>query len=607
MKNFKLGLSFLIFLIFTACALSGCDGQSTPPDNPDGKDRPIISISARDFSIFFDGMENGSITLADGTEYREGQLLPVFSALSSLLSVDFSESSDGGDIVFGDAGELSSSGAFGEFLALSEYLDAMPRLAAFLEENPKIRLSVSADEEGKFYTVPYLSGSGYRSVPLFNADAVRALLDGAGEFASESTAAVTAAFYTPSMPTSGTVDVGIMSGGRASQLSKNYDAMGNIIDYMNYRISRAPLSAVEAVNMLRNYIDDAYSGFYGERRSDLFLGESAAWDADELVALLRCAVALDGELGGIFVSEEESLVELAGMLFAVPGLVSYNYLYSGEDGSICDARLDIGSYNAVLRMKAIIREGLVTDSSDSCTLSFGTGCATDAFATALPPVSFKDGGYTRIIGDGAQIENYAVAVRASLLEDEEKLDAVLGFIDYLFSDEGRMLSGYGTTAFYTVDGERVLPSEAALSDAKEYSGGDLSRFMREYVGAGILFPYGNLEILAKEGRKEPIESAIELSLVEKVGIVTDDGIYLPPTPIRMYTKEEHALCDSNSYRSKYSEIFVEVLDGRREITSIDAAEDLLDEIISEASYSDYLGLKQAEAERYLRCYKRITK
>ena len=43
------------------------------------------------------------------------------------------------------------------------------------------------------------------------------------------------------------------------------------------------VTGVQAVNMLRDYIDAAYNGYYGTKRSDLFAGQNAAWDADELV------------------------------------------------------------------------------------------------------------------------------------------------------------------------------------------------------------------------------------------------------------------------------------------------------------------------------------
>ena len=92
------------------------------------------------------------------------------------------------------------------------------------------------------------------------------------------------------MPTSGKVAVEVAKADASGieKINKDYDAAGNIIANMN---AKGSMTGVEAVNMLREYIDKAYNGYYGTQRSNLFIGQNAAWDADELVALLRCVVA----------------------------------------------------------------------------------------------------------------------------------------------------------------------------------------------------------------------------------------------------------------------------------------------------------------------------
>lgn len=589
--------ALFVLLTFTLAAFFGCSGEN-PPKDPDEENRQTIRISGLDFPIFFGTSCGSGVRLADGKEYRSTDLLPVFSALSERLSVSFDVCDRGGDIVFGEASVLSRSGVFGDFLNLSDYLDLMPSLAAFLAENPDVHLSVSSDEEGSFYFLPYVSDAAECSLPLFNAEAVRALLDGDGEFTSESTATLGAAIYEPFMPTVGKLTVPITERGEIFELTKNYAAIGNIIELMNYEMAKAPLSANDAVNMLRSYIDDAYHGFYGECRSQLFLGETAAWDADELVALLRCAAALGGEYGSLFVFQGGSLAGLAGMLFSSHGLLSYNYLYNSADNGICDARLELESYDALLRMRNIIDEGLLSDGEEAEREA--------GLVTAMPPVSLRDGKCKRLVGGSAKIKNSGVAVSASVAESEEKLSAVLGFIDYLFSDDGELLARYGTDAFYAADGNRVAVSEKALSNASEYTDGDIKRFMREYVGAGVLFPYGDSDKTAN-GSYTDLNKAISLGVVERVGFITDEGVYLPQTPVRMYTREEYILCDSNSYYGSYSDIFDKILAGEKALRSLDEAKSLLAEIRLDDSYPDFLQLKSVEAERYLRSYKRIAK
>ena len=131
-----------VLLLLVAVSLSACADENPPVENPPAE-RQTVSISPYGFSIFFADLPSESVTLADGREYREGDLLPVFSELSDLLSLDFSECADKADIVFGNVDTLSARGIKGDFLNLSEYLDDMPSLRAFLEENPLVRLAVS--------------------------------------------------------------------------------------------------------------------------------------------------------------------------------------------------------------------------------------------------------------------------------------------------------------------------------------------------------------------------------------------------------------------------------------------------------------------------------
>lgn len=584
----------LLLSIFTALSLFSCGGY-VPHD-----DEISVVLSGCDFPIFFEGLDDGAVTLADGREYRNGELLPVFSALADALSVDFEVREDG-DIIFGDVTELARSGVEGELLPLSEYLYLMPSLSAYLEENPLLRLSVSADEQGEFFVIPYLSGATY-ATPTFNAELVRWLLDGEGEFVTESEAVIAEALYTPHMPPEGSVTVSIMKDGAVSELTKSYTLYGNIIDFMNYEIKNGGLSANDAVNMLRTYVDDMYSGFFGDRRSELFLGESAAWDADELVALLRCAAALGR--GGLFVLDSKGLVGLSGMLFSVPWLMADDGFYLDGEGNIADARCDAESYGALLSMKALIDEGLVT--ADSASACVTLGCAEnlpDGFITALPPVSGRNGEYSRKTALMPLISSRGVAVSVAVADDERRLFAVLRLIDYLFSDEGERLLRGGTSAFVCEHDGELLPSDAARLDALKYAGGDYAFFKRHYIGAGVLFPYGDTQ----KARDSLVSYAISLGTVEIMGSVTDDGIYFPPTDIRIYNKEEYALCDSSPFCCNYLDVFEKVVSGEIIVNAASDADLLIYEIKSDLSHGEYLELRRAEYERRLRCYKRICK
>ena len=181
-------------------------------------------------------------------------------------------------------------------------------------------------------------------------DWVEKLLNGEGDFTADASNNTADPVYTPYMPTSGTVDIDVVTldGTGVETVTKNYDAAGNIVKLMN---DAGSMSGVDAVNMLRKYIDEAYDGYYGTERANLFIGQNAAWDVDELVALLRCVVAnpqtLNGtdNVEGIFSREDNNnqrrvdMFRFAGHLFGVRGMESrQDYLYVGTDGELHDAR-----------------------------------------------------------------------------------------------------------------------------------------------------------------------------------------------------------------------------------------------------------------------------
>ena len=336
------------------------------------------------------------ITLADGVTYHAGDLKPTWVELQKRLGMVFEDKWTGAgsaskefdywkeqldqvDMVAGAAGNLSEYGQSGYLVNLADYLDLMPNFKAYLDSNAIVRLSitgsVTGDNAGAIYFSPYFDGvDDIERMPLMRTDWVVKLLDGDGAFTAAASGQTAAYAYEPYMPISGkvTVDVASLDGTKVETVTKDYDAAGNIVANMN---AAGSMSGVDAVNMLRNYIDTAYNGYYGTARSNLFIGQNAAWDADELVALLRCVVAnaqtLNGTdtVQGLFSREDANnqrrvdMFKLAGILFGVRGLESrQDYLYLGTDGLLHDARGEEETYVALERMNALAKEGLISKS-----------------------------------------------------------------------------------------------------------------------------------------------------------------------------------------------------------------------------------------------------
>jgi len=141
----------------------------------------------------------------------------------------------------------------------------MPNFKAYLDANPIVRLSITGDTDtGAIYFSPYFDGvNDIERMPLMRTDWVEKLLNGAGAFTASASNNLNAAVYTPYMPTSGKVAVDVVKkdGSAVESINKDYDAAGNIVKVMNDALAKGTVTGVDAVNMLRTYIDEAYAGY----------------------------------------------------------------------------------------------------------------------------------------------------------------------------------------------------------------------------------------------------------------------------------------------------------------------------------------------------------
>ena len=502
------------------------------------------------------------ITLANGKTYHAGDLKPTWEELQVRLGMVFEDKFTGAgsatneykywqdrlgevDMVAGSASQLTESGVAGNLVNIAEYLDLMPNFKAYLEANPIVRLSITGDTStGAIYFSPYFDGvNDIERMPLMRTDWVKALLNGAGEFTAEASHNLGAAVYTPYMPTSGkvTVDVVNAAGTAVESVTKDYDKAGNIVDVMNKALASGTVTGVQAVNMLRKYIDEAYNGYYGENRADLFIGQNAAWDADELVALLRCVVAnpqtLNGtdNVEGLFSREDDNnqrrvdMFRFCGTLFGVRGLESrQDYLYVGTDGKLHDARQEEATYAALERMNALVDEGLISQSFvDMSKESTKTMLQNDLGfmhydynqtqtvynetvlqegeqyrAVMVPVARWNDGTekFMRFTESWRSVKTDGWAIsKAGVGNDQNKLYAALKLIDYAYSYEGQVLMSYGPNDFIktNADGsfvtfnfngtEMPVIADATFAELWEKASGNYTNYARYYLGSTLSF------------------------------------------------------------------------------------------------------------------------
>ncbi len=518
--------------------------------------------------LFFDADTVGEgITLADGKTYHTGDLKPTWAEMQNRLNVKFIDKWQGSgsaekeykfwqdrldevDMIAGSASILNESGVAGNLINIAEYLDMMPNFKAYLEANPIIRLSITGDtSNGALYFSPYFDGvNDIERMPLMRTDWVEKLLNGAGEFAADASHKLNAAVYTPYMPVSGSIKIDVVKadGSGVEQVTKDYDKGGNIVKIMNDALAAGEVTGVQAVNMLRKYIDEAYGGYYGEKRADLFIGQNAAWDADELVALLRCVVAnpqtLNGtdNVEGLFSREDDNnqrrvdMFRFCGTLFGVRGLESrQDYLYVGTDGKLHDARQEEATYIALERMNALVDEGLISQSfveqskektetmlandlgfmhydyNQTQTIYNETKLDKDAgekYRAVMVPVAHwfdgtEGGVYMRFTESWRSVKTDGWAIsKAGVGDDLNKLYAALKLIDYAYTYEGQVLLSYGPNDFIKMDGDKFVTFDfngeqmPVISDASFESlwsipglNGNYTNYGRRYLGSTYSF------------------------------------------------------------------------------------------------------------------------
>ena len=597
MKNMKKLLALVLAVVMVCSMLTACGGNTDPTtatttqgsenqttgntDPTTGSTEPTTTEPAKKLEYkkgtvlrMATGYNNAKtgmsfnaevagegITLADGKTYHAGDLKPTWVEVQNVLGISIEDKYQGNsatnelkywkeqlnqvDILSGNTVGLTEEGVAGNIINLAEYLDYMPNFKAYLESNPIMRLSIIGDTNtGAIYVAPYFDGvDDIERMPLMRTDWVQKLLNGEGAFTAEASGNLKAAVYTPYMPTSGKVEVEVVKadGSAVEKINKDYDAAGNIVKTMNDALAAGTVTGAQAVQMLRDYIDKAYNGYYGTNRADLFIGQNAAWDADELVALLRCVVAnaqtLNGTdtVQGLFSREDDNnqrrvdMFRFAGTLFGVRGLESrQDYLYVGTDGKLHDARQEEATYVALERMNAMVQEGLMSTSfvhmEDTDT---GVMLATDAgfmhydynqtqtvynetklqdgekyMAVMVPVARWNDGSekFMRFTESWRSVKTDAWGIsKAGVGDDKDKLHAALALLDYAYSIEGQILMSYGPDAFIktNADGSYVtfnfngqqwpVIADATYAELWAKASGNYTNYARQYLGSTLAF------------------------------------------------------------------------------------------------------------------------
>ncbi|MDR1094728.1 MAG: hypothetical protein LBL66_11335 [Clostridiales bacterium] len=431
-----------LLAVAIALAIAACTPSVPPPKTPQG-DFPEITdfepfntaqtvnlnlavMYDKDSFITFnqdiaqDPQGSPGYLAANGKRYTRGKTKPVWETLSGALNFIIADKSyersfndltlqwttlqasnfTGIDMINGRGENIVEEAATNQrFVDISQYLKNMPNFYAFLKENPLIYKQILSGDGGMYYA-PYFDGyDDLERMFMMRADWVEKLLDGPSAPAFDTHITLDGSYYQRFMPaTMNRQFTTVKADGSGTQsITKNYAQ--NIIDAQD-GLSVKNGAALTAA--LRGYIDSAYGGAFGDKRSDLFCGVNAAYDPDELVALLRCVKTNprylrnnENNYGYAAAYESDNIIPFyprAGTadrqmdvlrlaeIWGVRGMEARaDWFYIDEAGVLQDARLSDNTMSGLERLNQLYKEGLILDgyARDDNDATSGMGNFTD--------------------------------------------------------------------------------------------------------------------------------------------------------------------------------------------------------------------------------------
>ena len=538
----------------------------------------------------------GVYTDPSGNHYSVGDFKPTWKAIQENLEFTINDVTDSSatkiadafkiyqtagfstvDIAQGSASDIVNAGnTGGTILNLAEYLNEMPNFKAFLEENPVIKTMIST-ADGEIYYAPYFDGfNDIERMLMIRTDWVKDLLN--GETAPTETSYTLESHYTPFYPETEDTKVTVVKADGSGSEIVNKKHTKNIITIQNELATKNGTNLVKA---LRDYIDTTYTKddgtpYYGTNRADLFVGQNAAYDVDELVALFRVVKCFPTLLSGsadnvmwpLFPRDDtnDRVADLwrFTQFFGVRGGESRSgYLYVDDDGHIKDARGDAAMEDALFKLNQMYDEGLImadfTDNDATGGTEFRTalftsnrGFATydynqttavlvnntdfktnnanneDATIESILPATAKWNGsdeYTFFTESWRSVKTEGWFIAKHVENDQAKLAKALQLFDYFWSDEGSQLMSYGPDSYLEKDSKgdvvtidyqgKQVPklSDETLAQMQELTNGNYTNYYRYYLGA--TYPVGYIKEQGMEYQTVPDISKPGLDKVNK--------------------------------------------------------------------------------------------
>lgn len=569
-------LSMLLVFVLVVSMLAGCGGtvidqaeQTTAPNSnapetqatePVVEDKTDLSehltikinLAAGNKARTMTYNQESPITLPDGTVISAGMLKPMWSYLAEQLNVDLQDITvqdqkatemidTASTTAFADAqifggnsiaDDLMYYGTEGMFVNLSDMMAQgyMPNFKAYLEANPDVRTSITA-YDGNIYHVPYIAEvNNFARAFVVRETWVTMLLDAAD--AAYDTSAFTTyydGFYVGDNARTGD-NGGAVTPKEGITITKKTDQ--SIIEIQNN------LEVKNGETLTKAFIQYITDNYDYENPSELFLGEKAAYDIDELIALFRCIKAnptylTEGKADTVWplftrqASYREDLLRL-GTYFdgvKVHGADSYaSRWYIDANGDVQYTYASEGVYDLLCYLSDMEAEGLIysdcydltnktnfrstlwgTDNGEAPSFGFMTfdwkaSSTADTLnkdtVVVLPPVAEVNGVWQYYIDNGRAIKPDGWSISVAGCKTDAELYRACALMDWFFTEEGSTAQNFGIPMILEENEEFIGPDGIAypkyVSWVNETCGavakGDLSTFLRDWMGS--LMPLG---------------------------------------------------------------------------------------------------------------------
>jgi putative aldouronate transport system substrate-binding protein len=545
----------------------------------------------------------------DGKTYTKGSLLPAWAAIGEKLNIDFVDratSSDantnaqwtrliteefvGVDLVNATGAQIGTEGVKGNFVDIGQYLNYMPNLKAFLDANPSVKVSMTSADGGIYFT-PYFDGlNELEQMFLARIDWIKDILDVETPTFDTDPATKPTAYDRRQVTTPINTNITVANAdGTTRIVAKEY--ADNILDVLAAidNPTGEKLANAFRAHILATYGDQGYA-----KLSDVFAGTDAAYDTDELLALMYVVKANPKYLTRQHTNGEKTAVEvlfpregtgarirnlLRGMeMFGLRGVFSRasEWLYFDEDGLIQDIRHEQRFVDGVNDLAAMYADGLIVQNPEGSTnwrsvllngangfitydynasstaaslINTGRGIDPDfEFQAILPPVVdwLGDGNYFHFSEAVRSVKSEAWGIPAHVADNETKLFRILKLVDemydyanvdsvgtmHLYGPEGWTdgTLNYGSDVVYKL-------SDEAIAEMNALAGGNMINYLRQYVGATM--PIGHVrslglefQTLSEEGIKgiERINTAVAAGVLKLAGLVDDPNPWYQLSP-----------------------------------------------------------------------------